>query len=102
MYYSNITTLKLKPNLYKMEKKILLALEKIFSKVFEKKIKLNKNVSSSNIEGWDSLANLNILMAIEKEFDIQFNLSEIENLKNIGGMMELMKIKINEKTRNRR
>lgn len=38
--------------------------------------KINNDVSSQTIEGWDSLRQMNIIVAIEEEFDIQFDEEE--------------------------
>ena len=73
---------------------IIKELEPIFLDILNKKISLNEETNASNIEEWDSLANFNILMEIERKFKISFNLNEIEKLKNIGEMANLILKKI--------
>lgn len=73
---------------------IIKELEPIFFDILNKKISLNEETNASNIEEWDSLANFNILMEIERKFKISFNLNEIEKLKNIGEMANLILKKI--------
>ncbi len=51
--------------------------------------KLNKNSSSKNIKNWDSLANFNILIAIEKKFNIKIRASDYSKL---GNLSEIVKI----------
>ena len=58
------------------KKKVLKKIEPIFHKVFEnKKIKLKFTSSSKNISRWDSLAQINLVVNIEKLFKIRFNVS---------------------------
>lgn len=73
---------------------IIKELEPIFFDILNKKISLNEETNASNIEEWDSLANFNILMEIERKYKISFNLNEIEKLKNIGEMANLILKKI--------
>ena len=47
---------------------------KIMSIIFnESNKKLNENISMLNYEKWDSLKNLNLLLALEEEFKIKFS-----------------------------
>ena len=50
-------------------------------------------MTAADIEDWDSLAQINLIIAIEKEFGVKFNLEEISKLKNIGEILEIIKIK---------
>jgi acyl carrier protein len=50
--------------------------------------------SASNVEGWDSLAHVNLVVAIEKHYRIRFALGELQNLKNVGEMAELILTKL--------
>ena len=50
-------------------KEILLSLTSIFRIVFDdKNIKLDKNTSADDIEEWDSLSQIKIILACEKNF----------------------------------
>ena len=53
-------------------------------------------MSANDIEDWDSLAQINLIIAIEKEFKVKFRLEEVSNLKNIGEMLELLSKKTKE------
>ena len=56
---------------------------------------LDGKTSADDLEEWDSLAHINIIIAIELEFKTKFALGEIQELKNVGDMIELIKSKIN-------
>jgi acyl carrier protein len=53
-------------------------------------LKLTAESNSSNVEGWDSLAHINLVVAIEKKYRIRFALGELQDLKNVGDMAELI------------
>ena len=52
------------------------------------------STNSDELENWDSLNHINLMSAIEKEFNIKFALGELIELKNVGAIVNLM---INEK-----
>jgi acyl carrier protein len=57
------------------------------------KLILSSESNASNVEGWDSLAHVNLIVAIEKRYGIKFALAELQELKNVGEMAELIRKK---------
>ena len=77
-----------------MKNNILNQLNQIFCEYFDDiTIILNNKTNANDIEDWDSLAQVGLILIIEKKFSIRFTSSEIENLPDIGAMVDL----INEK-----
>lgn len=73
-------------------------LQEIFRDVFdEEDLEIKEDMSAKDIDDWDSLAQINLIVAIEKEFGVKFNLDEVSQLKNIGEMLGLISKKIEEK-----
>lgn len=71
-------------------------LNKIFCEVFDDdNIKLTDLTTSDDIEDWDSLEQINLVVACEKEFNIKFDMKEIQLLKNVGEMVDTIIAKIN-------
>lgn len=67
----------------------------VFRDVFDDdEIFVNENTTSSDIEDWDSLEHINLIVAVETEFDIKFSMNEITLMKNVGDMAKLIKDKI--------
>jgi acyl carrier protein len=52
--------------------------------------KFELSTSAHDIEEWDSLSHIRLMVAIEKAFKIKFTNSEIENLKNVGELVALV------------
>ena len=75
----------------KMEKDVYKRLEDIFKDFFDDDtISINKDTTADDIDGWDSLEDVNLVCAIEEEFDIKFSMGETVSLKNIGEMVDLI------------
>lgn len=50
-------------------------------------------LTASQVEGWDSMGNVRLFLAIEQEFGVRFNASEISGIKNVGALVVLLKQK---------
>ena len=71
------------------------ALTKIFHDVFDDdSIVLRPDLSASDVEGWDSLAHIRLLLTIERKMGIKFNAAEAGKLKNVGELVELIDTKL--------
>ncbi len=46
--------------------------------------------NAEDIEDWDSLEHINLVMAMEKDFGLKFNLKEVGELQNVGEMADLI------------
>ena len=69
-------------------------LEKIFMDVFDDEdILINVDMTANDIDEWDSLAQIRLILQIEKRFSLHFDASEIEKLENVGQMAELISLK---------
>jgi acyl carrier protein len=72
-------------------KELLSQVQEIFRDVLDNdEIKLNHYTSASDIEEWDSLSHIQLVVAIEKHFKIRFTSKEIMSWKNVGEMIECL------------
>lgn len=54
---------------------------------------LTETSSADQVERWDSLTHVNLVMSIERHYKIKFSLGEIKRLRNVGEMIQLIAIK---------
>jgi acyl carrier protein len=70
---------------------IISELEPIFQDVLDQpSLKLTGESNASNVEGWDSLAHVTLVGAVERKFRVRFTLAELQSLKNIGDMASVI------------
>lgn len=76
----------------KMTKEEILAkIEEIFRDVFnDDSLTISYDTNADDIEEWDSFNHINLVAAIEKAFNIKFALGELQELENVGDMIDLM------------
>lgn len=66
-------------------------LEPVFRQVFDDEtIALKRTTTADDIEEWDSLTHMNLVTAMELRFKIKFALGELQKLKNVGDMLDLI------------
>lgn len=60
----------------------------------DREVTITPESNADTIPGYDSLAHIDIISAIEKEFLISFEFTEIVNLDNVGDMVALIERKV--------
>jgi acyl carrier protein len=50
--------------------------------------------SADSVEGWDSFNHINIVVAVESHFGVKMHTAEIEELRNVGDLVELVHEKL--------
>ncbi len=74
-------------------------LQEVFRNVFsDHSIVLNERMTADDIDGWDSLTHINLIIAIEKRFGVKFATAEISKLKedgaNVGSIVQALEVKL--------
>jgi acyl carrier protein len=66
-------------------------LQEIFRDIFDDEaLEITDSTNSSDIDDWDSINHINLVVAIEKDMKIKFSFEELAVLKNVGAMVDLM------------
>lgn len=69
-------------------------LQEIFQDLFDDEtIILTLDTSAEDIEDWDSLMHIQLIVEIEKQFQIKFTTGEVTKLKNVGELITLIEQK---------
>ena len=70
-------------------------IQAIFRDVFdEDDLIIVASTNSGDIDEWDSLNHINLVSSIEKDVGIRFSLGELESLKDVGAMVDLIMDKL--------
>ena len=70
---------------------IFTKLNEVFQDVFDdESITVGEETTSADIEDWDSLEHINLIVAVEKCFGIKFNMGEVTSMKNVGAMVDII------------
>lgn len=70
---------------------VFIKLNEIFQEVFDdESIEVTETTNSEDIEDWDSLEHINLVAAIEQEFDIKFTMAQVVGMKNVGEMVDII------------
>ncbi len=72
-------------------------LNQVFQLVFDdKNIQIRPEMTADDIEGWDSLSHVNLIVAVESTFNIEFGQREILSFKNVGDLIKSIEGKISQ------
>lgn len=66
----------------------------VFKETFQNRdLVIARETTAQDVEGWDSLAHVQLIIAVETAFGIKFKLREIMGMKNVGDMIDLIDAK---------
>lgn len=72
-------------------KEVYEKLNEVFQDVFDDEdITVSDTTTADDIEEWDSLEHINLIVAVENKFNVRFNIGEVNGMKNVGEMVDLI------------
>lgn len=73
----------------------LMKVKQIISDVLDlPDVQLTRETTAEEVEGWDSLNHINIILAVEQHFGIKVRTAEIEELRNVGELVDVVDSKM--------
>jgi acyl carrier protein len=71
---------------------LFIKVRNIFREIFDDdSLVISENMLKTEIEDWDSIAHVNLVLAIEEEFSIRFTTDEVASVKSVGDFMAVIK-----------
>jgi acyl carrier protein len=75
------------------DSQIYAKLSDIFQSVFDDHVTLSPELSADDVDGWDSLTHLRLIISVQKAFSVKFSAAEVSELDNVGDMVRLIQSK---------
>lgn len=70
-------------------------LQEIFRDIFDdEELVITEETTAEDIEDWDSLTHIQLIVAIEKKFQIKFSAAEIKSSENVGEFVKMIEEKV--------
>jgi len=70
-------------------------LNAIFRQVFNNdSINIKPETTANDVEGWDSLSHVNLILAVETKFKLRFNQKELLKMRNVGDLIKSIESKV--------
>lgn len=74
-----------------IREEIMDLLNEVFCVVFDDEdIWITEATTANDIEDWDSLMHISLVNAVEKAFDVRFEMKDIVKWKNVGEMVDVI------------
>ena len=61
-------------------------------------LNLTPDMTADDVDGWDSMNHIFIVVELEKRLGVKFHAAEMEELKNVGELVDLVKQKLSQKS----
>jgi acyl carrier protein len=75
---------------------ILAKMQTVFDDVFLDDVKVTPELSANDVEEWDSLLQISLVLGVEKAFSVRFRVGEVEATKNLGEFANLIQRRMAE------
>lgn len=70
-------------------------LNEIFCEVFDDdEIRITEEMTANDVDGWDSLSHVNLIVTIETKFNIRFSQKDLLTFRNVGDLLKSIQSKI--------
>lgn len=67
----------------------------VFRDVFDNdRLEIQDSTTAADVEGWDSLNHVNLIVSVEKSFGIAFSTKEVKSMRNVGEFIGIIQLKM--------
>ena len=72
-------------------------LQNVFDATFMDEVNVTDSLTARDVEEWDSLTHVSLILAIEEAFKLRFRVGEVEATKNVGELVSLIQKRLEQK-----
>jgi acyl carrier protein len=73
-------------------------INQVFQQVFDDdELEVSRETTAKDVEGWDSMMHVTLLINVEKAFGTKFSSSEVASLQKVGDMVDLIEARQGQK-----
>jgi acyl carrier protein len=76
---------------------VLEKLQEVFDSVFVDPVKVTRELTAKDVEEWDSVMHVSLVVAVEEAFGIKFRVGEVEATKHVGDFVDLILRRLEER-----
>lgn len=69
---------------------VLAKLQEVLDGIFIEKVVAKPELSAADVEEWDSLMQISLVIAVEQKFRVRFRVGEVETARNLGEFADLI------------
>jgi len=69
---------------------VLQRLQVLFDGIFLQPVTVTPELSAKDVAEWDSLMQIQVVVAVEQEFKVRFRVGEVEATRNVGEFADLI------------
>ncbi|MCA1467119.1 acyl carrier protein [Bradyrhizobium sp. IC3195] len=69
---------------------VLAQLQEVFDGIFLEKVEARPELSARDVEEWDSLMQISLVIAVEQRFRVRFRIGEVESARTLGEFADLI------------
>jgi acyl carrier protein len=76
------------------EPALLQRLNEVFRSVFDDPdLTVSTATTAKDVPGWDSIVHITLVIEVERQFNVKFQMAEIEKLRNVGDLVAMLEAK---------
>jgi acyl carrier protein len=84
-----------RPEMQTPKEDIMVKLTEVFREVLDNpSLALTENTTAADVENWDSLNHIDLIVAVERRFKVKFTTREVTTLRNVGELADLTQKKL--------
>lgn len=69
---------------------VIAKLQTVFDETFVEPVTVTPELSAEDVEEWDSLLHVSLIVGVEAAFRIRFRVGEVEKTRNVGDLVEVI------------